>query len=233
MLIPLKDIVQKYNLNVKGVIQVGAHWAEEHEVYMQLGINNIIYVEPCKSAYEVLQHKFRITSKWWTQNMSIILCQCACGEEEGEFGMYVSNNNQGQSNSLLKPSLHLKQHPEVVFTEYEIVKVVPLDKLPFRREYYNLLVMDVQGAEGMVLKGAKETLKHIDVIYTECNSAQTYEGNMEIDEMDAFLFGYGFIRKETVWPSKNWTWGDAVYIKNDHPYISARDVYKRETGEEL
>ena len=74
-------------------------------------------------------------------------------------------------------------------------------------------MMDVQGAEGLVLKGARETLKHIDIIYTEVNNGATYEGNMEIDEMDAFLKEYGLVRVETLWASKNLTWGDAVYIK--------------------
>ena len=38
MLISLKEVIQKYNLNIKGVVQVGCHWAEEHEMFVELGI---------------------------------------------------------------------------------------------------------------------------------------------------------------------------------------------------
>ena len=76
-----------------------------------------------------------------------------------------------------------------------------------------MLAMDVQGFEGEVLKGSTETLKHIKLIYTEVNRGQTYSGNMEIEEIDSLLGVQGFKRVETFWPSPNWTWGDAVYIK--------------------
>lgn len=229
MLIPLKDIIKKYSLNLKGVVHVGAHWAEEHDDYLKCGIEKFVYIEACKGAYEKMVqnltgfnkfHDFDVSGNYIKEASSLKYNNClffrnACGAEESEMSMNVSHNNQGQSNSLLKPQLHLRQHPEVVFTDTEKVKVVPLDSLPFNKQDYNLLAMDVQGYEGEVLKGATETLKYIDVIYTEVNRGQTYSGNMEIEEMDALLFGYGFKRVETHWPSAMWTWGDAVYIKEN------------------
>lgn len=228
MLIPLPEIVSKYNLNIKGVIEVGAHYAEEHEVFVQLGIKNIAYIEPCKNSYRIMVDKIVVKKESGSITSSMDglyygyigddseiykFFNLACGEEEGEFDMFVSTDNQGQSNSLLEPKLHLQQHPEVRFNEYERVKVMPLDKLAFQKENYNLLMMDVQGAEGLVLKGATETLKHIDIIYTECNRGQTYAGNMEIEEMDEFLKPFGFERVETYWPSPNLSWGDSVFLR--------------------
>ena len=219
MLIDFRQLFPKYGINPKGVIQIGTHWAEEHNVYLEMGIPKFVYVEPCKEAFNVMLEKFGITGGTTDNTFSVTvdgkikLFKCACGEVEQDMLMNVSHNNQGQSNSLLKPELHLNQHPEVIFTDNEIVKVVPLDNLEFDRGGYNLLVMDTQGYEGQVLKGATETLKNIDCIYTECNRGQTYAGNMEIDEMDAFLKVHGFERVETYWPSPNWTWGDCLYIK--------------------
>jgi FkbM family methyltransferase len=231
MLIDFKEIVSKYNLNIRGVIAVGAHYAEEHDIYVGLGINKIIYIESCNDAYEKMVDKLserygypnfhgifklsrtdKILFKDGTDG-EIVCFQIACGETNSHNTMYVSDNNQGQSNSLLKPGLHINQHPEVVFTKFENVIVAPLDEIPFKREDYNLLVMDVQGAEGLVLKGATETLKHIDIIYTEVNRDYTYENNMLIDEMDEYLANFGFARVKTYWPSPNWSWGDSIYIK--------------------
>lgn len=241
MLIDLKQIIAKYNLNIKGVVQVGSHYAEEHQVYVDLGVKNIVYIEPHKGSFNRMISKLHelygvpqegalmpLTDEKMYEICSFksgIKCfQVACADREGEYEMYVSNVNQGQSNSLLEPNLHLRQHPEVVFTEREMVKVVPLDNLSFKKEDYNLLMMDVQGAEGLVLKGAEETLKHIDLIYTEINTGQTYEGNMELPEMDEYLAERGFIRVETFMPSQNWTWGDACFLRrsllNDFEQIS-------------
>lgn len=203
MMIPLERILKDYNLHPKGVIHVGAHWAEEHEDYIKCGIEKFVYIEPCKEAWEVLKNK--------TFECDSILINVACGAEEKEMPMYVSHQNQGQSNSLLKPELHLAQHPNVVFDDAEIVKVVTLDSIPLERMNYDMLVMDCQGYEGEVLKGAIETLKHIDIVYTEVNRGPTYLNNIEIEGIDELLSD--FIRIETFWPSPNWTWGDSVFIR--------------------
>lgn len=240
MLISLPEIVQKYNLNIKGVIQVGAHWAEEHDIYVELGIKNIIYIEPCKAAYNKILEKIfagivsrnnspyaKLHEIYDSEGNRATVFNYACGETAGKFIMNVAHANQGQSNSLLSPHLHLNQHPEVVFNDTEEVDVITLDSLNLFKDKapFNMLMMDVQGAEGLVLKGATETLKQIDIIYTECNRDQTYEGNMLIEEMDAFLKPFGFFRVETFWPSPNWSWGDCVYLK---PQFSEEPILARE-----
>lgn len=205
MLIPLQDILKKYEIEPKGIIHCGSHWAEEYEDYKKYGIVDMVWIEPCKEAFDIMVNRIN--------DDNCVFINVACGSEEGEMPMYVSHQNQGQSNSLLEPKLHLRQHPEVVFDDAEAVKVVRLDNLPIEKEKYDMLAMDVQGFEGEVLKGATETLKHIKLIYTEVNRGQTYSGNMEIEEIDSLLGVQGFKRVETFWPSPNWTWGDAIYIK--------------------
>lgn len=208
-MIPLKETLDKYGLKPKGVIQVGSHFCEEHEEFLKCGIERFVYIEPCKKAFDVMQikrdHKFL--------GKDVILINVACGSEEKEMPMYVSHQNQGQSNSLLKPDKHTKYHPEIVFDDAEIVKVIPLDNLPIKKEDYDFLYLDVQGAEGMVLQGAKETLKHIKVIYSEVNKDSTYEGNMLVGDMDKLLEEYGFVGLEEHWPSPDWGWGDKLYAK--------------------
>lgn len=222
-MLPLHHILQKYNLKPKGVIHVGAHWAEEHDEYLKDGIERFVYIEPCKDAFITMVKKFstvndveyekvkHVLGISLTLNGGITLMNIACGSEKKEDVMYVSHANQGQSNSLLQPSLHLHQHPEVQFTEAEAVRVIPLDDLSINKEGYDMLAMDVQGYEGEVLKGATETLKHIDIVYTEVNRGETYKGNALIEELDELLAD--FERVETHWPSPNWTWGDAIYIR--------------------
>lgn len=216
MLIPFKEIVRKYNMKISGVIQVGVHWAEEHDDYLAEGIDKFVYIEPCKDAFNILLKKFEhLIIKGETEGnlvrplfKNMELFHCACGENERNDVMYVSNDNQGQSNSLLKPDKHLQQHPEVVFNEAEIVSVKRLDYLPFERSDYNLLVTDCQGYDGHVMLGATETLKHIDYICMEVNRDSVYEGNMLIDNVDKLLSD--FQRVETEWVGN---WGDSWYIR--------------------
>lgn len=222
MMIPIQESLNKYGIKPKGIIVVGAHWVEEHDDFIKCGIERFVYIEPCKEAFMECAKRLNLEDGFLQPNINvcgltnkdnIYLFQCACGEKESLEPMYVSHQNQGQSNSLLKPNLHLEQHPEVIFDDAEVVKVVLLDSLIRDEDGYDFLYMDVQGAEGLVLKGAIETLKHICIIYTECNRGQTYAGNIEIGEMDIFLNEKGFERVETYWPSPNWTWGDAIFVR--------------------
>jgi len=212
MLISLSQVLSKYNLKPKSVIHVGAHWAEEHDDYVANGIERFVYIEPCKEAFGILHERFhgKYSSVYSSNFKDVTLVNCACGSHETNGVMYVSHNNQGQSNSLLEPKLHLEQHREVVFNDAEVVNIKTLDSI---RLTGDMLVMDCQGYEGEVLKGASETLKNVNIIYTEVNNGETYKGNMLIQDVDELVALYGFKRVETYWPSPNWTWGDAVYIK--------------------
>ena len=121
----------------------------------------------------------------------------------------------GQSSSLLKPSLHTKQYPHIVFNGNETVQVTTLDNFMKDKNLndFNLINIDVQGYELEVFKGSMETLNNIDYIIAEVNRDELYENCARVDELDSFLRDFGFERKETSWAGQ--TWGDAFYIKSD------------------
>lgn len=204
MLLNFTEICRKYSMKVRGVIQVGCHHAQEHEEYVILGIDQFVYIEPCRAAFEVVKNKFK-------DDPSVILYNHACGDAAYQGTMFTGPSNQGMSNSLLKPKVHLTQHPDVLFTTTEEVDVVRLDDLFFERERYNLLNMDCQGFEGRVLMGAKKTLASIDFVYTEVNRLEMYENNAMVEDIDRLLSD--FTRVETGWASDYHGWGDAMYIR--------------------
>lgn len=204
MLLNFSELIRKYNLKIKGVVQVGANKGQETQQYFDNGINNIVLIEPCKDAFNVLVEKFGNDNR-------IKLYKTACGNIAGKSVMYTEHTNQGMSNSLLEPKVHLTQHKEVVFDDAELVDVCLLDELDFDRSSFNLLNMDVQGFEDRVLKGASETLKTIDYILTEVNREEMYSGNAMIEDLDKILSD--FTRVETGWASPNHGWGDACYIR--------------------
>lgn len=203
MLLNLNELKNKYDLKIKGVLHIGAHFGQEFETYKSLNITNVTFFEPISSTFNKLKENVGNQAN---------LINVALGNIEGEVEMYTETINQGQSSSILKPEYHLIQHPSIQFEGREKVKITKLDNFIEDKDNYNFINVDVQGYELEVFKGGSEYLNSIDYIMTEINRAELYEGCVQIDELDNFLGLYGFTRVETTWAGG--TWGDAFYIKN-------------------
>jgi FkbM family methyltransferase len=207
MLLSLPELIKKYSLRISGVIHVGAHFGEEVPEYAHAGIKNIILIEPCAPAYRKMENKF-------AGHHHILMYNCACAAVDGEATMFTETANHGQSNSLLQPMRHLQHYPDIQFKGTEQVKVLRLDTLMAsvaNESRYNMLNIDVQGAEGAVIIGGRYTLDHIDYVYTEVNddAAQLYKNATKVSELDQLL--KEFTRVETSWTQQGW--GDALYIR--------------------
>lgn len=205
MLLDLVKIVDKNNLDIRGVLHIGAHFGEENSIYNQLGIEHKIFFEPLLKNYQEL-----------IKNVTDGTCvNMALGNQEGEVEMFVESANQGQSSSILEPDIHLKQYPHITFDSKNLVKITKLDTFitenNIKLHDFNFINIDVQGYELEVFKGSITTLEHIDYILTEVNRSSVYKNCCLIDELDAFLSTYNFTRIETNWAGN--TWGDAFYIK--------------------
>lgn len=207
MMIDLIESIKKYNLNITGVIHVGAHYGEEYETYKKIHtIEHIVFFEPDIESYSILNDKVKDDKKVICQNKALGPFSC-------EAILHKETNNQGQSNSLLEPHLHVQQYPGIKFTDKVKVKVEPLDKfMPSPK--LNFLNMDVQGSELNVALGATNTLKNnIQYILTEVNRAELYKNCAMIEDLDYFFGKFNFKRVETFWDIDSQIWGDALYIK--------------------
>lgn len=189
-------------MSIKGVLHIGGHFGQEISTYHKHHIPHIMVFEPVPSTFAILQQN---------AGGQAILINTALGSTVGTVEMYIETANQGQSNSILKPALHLLQYPHIPF-EYKItVPITTLDTFIESMAPYNFINMDVQGYELEVLKGAKQTLAYIDYIYTEVNRDMVYQDCAMVEDLDLFLDDFGFFRVETSW--NGGTWGDALYIK--------------------
>jgi FkbM family methyltransferase len=207
MLISFTNLRNKYKLNIKGIVHIGAHYGEEIQEYVDNGIQKITVFEPLSKNFDILSKRLQ------NVNADIEGYQVALGSKKGTATMFISSN-EAQSSSILKPKQHLELHPDVFFNGTEEVEVSLLDDYDIGDA--NFLNIDVQGYELEVFKGGKETLKKIDYIYCEVNRDEVYEGAPMVEELDEFLNTYGFKRVETYWPETYYTWGDALYIKQEN-----------------
>ena len=201
MLIPLHNLVKKFNIQFKGILHVGAHECEElkdYEVYLHR--NQILWID-------ALPHKVDICKKRYP---NVLIENAVVSDVVETIRFNVSNN--GQSSSMLDFGLHTTFHPQVKYvtcfeTETKLLKNI----LPNYNINYNFLNLDIQGAELKALKGMEEYLNNIDYIYTEVNSDYVYKGCALIGELDEYLLRFGLHRVETKWT--DYKWGDAFYIR--------------------
>jgi len=204
MILDFNKMIEKYSIQLKGVLHVGAHYGQEYDLYKQFDIP-VIFFEPTPSSFRILESKVG-------DDINIECYQCALGNVNGKIDMNVEVVNQGQSSSILKPKKHLQQYPHITFNQIQEVAIFRLEDLIIDFPKYNFMNIDVQGYELEVLKGASGVLPDIDYIISEVNCDEVYEGCPDVSELDSFLSSFGFVRVETDWAGG--IWGDALYIKN-------------------
>jgi len=202
MILPLKEVVDRYHISLKGVIHIGSHHGLEYSDYHDAGIEDMIFFEPIKSNYKGLIETLPKSDRIKTFNLAL-------GPEMCERKMYVETRNNGMSCSLLEPYKHLEMYPWITFDSFETVQVEKLDNVSFDRDLFNIINIDVQGYELEVFKGAVETLKTIDIIYAEVNAVEMYKGCALVTDLDNFLTGFKRVADNI---SNNGRWGDALYV---------------------
>jgi FkbM family methyltransferase len=201
MLISLQKLVEKYNINFKGILHVGAHECEELNDYLKyLTIDKILWIEALPEKVELSRSKYP----------NLLIENAIVSDTIENVRFNVSNN--GQSSSILDFGLHSTYHPHVHYvTHFEGQTQLLKNILPKYDINYNFLNFDIQGAELKALKGMEEYLANVDYLYTEVNSDYVYSGCALVGELDEYLKQFGLFRVET-----NWTdckWGDAFYMK--------------------
>lgn len=212
MLIPISTLIQKYNLQIKGVIHVGASHAEEAESYLQCGIKKQLWVEAIPEVFDEMQ-------KVISSNPDAIGINACVSDMPYKNVTFNVTNNAGQSSSFLPLKDHKKYHPDVVVERTIEMVTLRLDDIVasdvenpfFNTKNYNFLNLDIQGAELLALKGFQEGLKHIDYIYCEVNDEELYEGCPHVAEIDHFLLQHGFQAVECKMTECHW--GDKFYMR--------------------
>ena len=57
MLLSFRGLVDKYKMNIKGIIHIGAHIGQEIPDYIDMGVQNIILFEPLEENFKILSEK--------------------------------------------------------------------------------------------------------------------------------------------------------------------------------
>jgi FkbM family methyltransferase len=174
--------------DVSGVIHVGANSGQEREIYDAHG-TRVIWIEPIPEVFAKLQ-----------ANIAGFPRQCAIrgllSDTVGTRYRFHISNNDGQSSSILPFKHHADVWPHVRFERTIELESETLPSLLQRhsidRRNYQALVLDTQGSELLVLRGAVELLPSFRYIKVEASDFEVYEGCCTLADLTAFLAHHGF-----------------------------------------
>ena len=179
----------RFLTDVTGLVHVGANVGQERKLYAKLGLQ-VLWIEPIPEVFAALQ-----------SNLSGFPGQAALqalitDQDGAEYPFNVASNN-GASSSILEFGQHRDIWPDVHFTNTITLKSLTLASL-FRREGidptpYQALVMDTQGSELLVLKGAISMLGGFRYVKTEAADFESYAGCCQLSDIRAFMEKHGFI----------------------------------------
>jgi FkbM family methyltransferase len=185
------------------IFDIGACEGEDSIRYARLFPNSQVYTfEPLPENREIIDSNFQ---KYGCENST--LYDLALSNQNGVVDFHVSggrpeklwegeNWNYGnKSSSILAPAaegpvygwLEFKQKVEVLTQTLDtFCQEAKIDRIDF-------IHMDVQGAELLVLNGAKKMLKNTRSIWLEVSEVETYKGQCLRTDVESFMEKAGFL----------------------------------------
>jgi hypothetical protein len=182
MLYNYKDYLD--SMSIKGVIHIGSNNIDVLNLYNSINIKNIIWIDAYNNAkiYNIRSYNALITDK-----------------DDMEYIFNISNN--GEASSVLeyktyKTSLHDIFHKETV-----LLKSITLDSFyeKYNIDYnnYDMWYICISGSELWALKGGKENIKNINIIYIKIYTKELYNNCPLINDIDTYLNTRNFKRMIT------------------------------------
>lgn len=173
---------------VAGVVHVGANTGQERDIYRDAGLR-VVWVEPIVEVFDEL-----------TRNIAGYPNQRAfralVTDENGKDYQFNVSNNAGLSSSILEFGQHRDIWPEVDYVSSRTLRSTTLEALfvdeKLSPAMYPALVMDVQGAELLVLKGAGAMLAQFQFVKAEAADFESYIGCAVLSDLDEYLKPFGF-----------------------------------------
>ena len=152
MMLDWASLRRKYNFaQVNGIVHLGAHLAEEAPSYAELGNVPVWWVEANPGVFD----KIREALKPYPRQT---LIEALITDVDGEERKFNVTNYDGMSSSVLEFGTHPTFSPDTVWVEHLTLPTRTLDSLVAEHDIKaNMLVMDLQGAEGFASGGRGET----------------------------------------------------------------------------
>lgn len=172
----------------RGVIHVGANAGQERDLYAAHRLP-VVWIEPIPEVFERLRRNIQ---GYPGQRAYQALITDADG---GSYTFHIANND-GESSSIFDLADHRDVWPEVSYERRITLESITLASFLDRHAIdvggFDTLVMDTQGSELLVLKGAESILPRIEQVWTEAADFQAYRDGARLQDIGDFLSARGF-----------------------------------------
>jgi len=172
---------------VKGVIHVGANTGQEIKLYDRYGLA-VVWIEPNPEAFAILKKNLTGFPR------QVAIEGLVTDVDNVEYAFHLANNSE--SSSILELDLHKDMWPEVAYDRTISLRSRSLASL--LREHhvgtggFDMLVMDTQGSELLVLKGAIPILDGFNYVKAEVPDFESYKGCCQLKDLKTFFDQHGF-----------------------------------------
>jgi FkbM family methyltransferase len=172
----------------RGVVHVGANVGQERALYDRYGLA-VLWIEPIPDVFATLAANIA----GFPRQRAL---QCLVTDRDDAPYEFNVANNGGESSSILALAQHRDVWPKVDFTGTLTLRSTTLATLLARERIdvtrYDTLVMDTQGSELLVLKGAEPVLGQFRFIKTEVPDFEAYAGCAQLEDIERFLRQRGY-----------------------------------------
>ncbi|WP_197046435.1 FkbM family methyltransferase [Planktothrix paucivesiculata] len=201
------DLCQHHNITPRGIILIGAY---DGKTLKRLNLPNTVktlLIDANPSAVGRLQQNF-------ADSPNIQVVQAAIANHNDTVTLHLTSL---ESSSSILP---WKQYGEIYPNIKEIQQLTLscrtldtlLEELNLSPIDFNILILDIQGAELLALEGATQLLNNLDAIYTNVHYQELFEGGALAEEVNQFLTDYQFdcVAEESPYHP---AWGEAFYVR--------------------
>jgi FkbM family methyltransferase len=196
--------------HVSGVLHIGANTGQERQIYDFFGLR-VIWFEPIPLVFDLLKHNIKSLPLQKAYPYLLL------SEKNQLTKLHVSNNG-GASSSIYDFGQHKDIWPEVGYIgdievlSWTLAELFESDVINIH--HYDSIILDTQGSELEVLKGAGEHLKNFRYIKTEAADFPSYVGGCTLEELSTHLKELGFRevnRKQFAEHPKQGAYFDVLY----------------------
>lgn len=171
-----------------GVIHVGANAGQERDLYARHKLK-VAWIEPVPEQFEKLRQNIRSLPDQRAINALI-------ADTDGKPYTFHVSNNDGLSSSILELHGHKDIWPDVNYVRdiaiHSSTLKTALETSEVDPGQYNALVLDTQGSELLVLRGAEELLGQFRFIKTEAADFESYRNCATVNQLCSYLKPFGF-----------------------------------------
>ena len=174
-----------------GIIHIGANDGEEVPSYKEMGIKNVMCIEPIPEKCAEIRERYPY----------VHVINCAAGGFNHNDILFTTSGDGMQGSSFYEGRKKDFYWPAPV-SDKIMVKVMRMDTVlkNINIEDYNCIVIDVQGYEGEVLIGFGNIVPMFPFWSIECSADPIYIGGWPAREVVSFMDKNGFIQDSPIEP---------------------------------